>query len=116
LGRLNVAIKPCPSIPGAGSYLSFVHLAILHDKFHMLKNSYVAEIQPLYARQPRVEAKLKADKEAGIIEINELMFLSGVPKEALEYKLGNRSALRWILDQYKEKNPSDPAIAEKFNS
>jgi predicted helicase len=29
-------------------------------------------------------------------------------------KLGNRGALEWVLDQYKEKKPSDPTIAEKF--
>ena len=33
-----------------------------------------------------------------------------------EYKLGNRSALDWILDQYKEKKPRNPTIAEKFNT
>ncbi|TAE02081.1 MAG: hypothetical protein EAZ97_02785, partial [Bacteroidetes bacterium] len=33
-----------------------------------------------------------------------------------EYKLGNRSALEWVLDQYKEKKPSDPTILEKFNT
>jgi len=34
---------------------------------------------------------------------------------AWEYKLGNRSALEWVLDQYKEKKPKDPTIAQKFN-
>jgi len=29
---------------------------------------------------------------------------------------GNRLALEWVLDQYKEKKPSDPTIAEKFNT
>ncbi len=33
-----------------------------------------------------------------------------------EYRLGNRSALEWILDQYKEKTPKDPTIREKFNT
>ena len=28
----------------------------------------------------------------------------------------NRSALEWVLDQYKEKKPKDPTIAEKFNT
>ena len=37
-------------------------------------------------------------------------------KGAWKYKLGNRSAIEWILDQYKEKKPKDPTIAEKFNS
>jgi predicted helicase len=42
--------------------------------------------------------------------------LQGVPASAWEYKLGNRSALEWILDQYKEKKPTDPTIAERFNT
>lgn len=39
-----------------------------------------------------------------------------MPAEAWDYKLGNRSALEWILDQYKEKTPKDPTIREKFNT
>ena len=35
---------------------------------------------------------------------------------AWDYKLGNRSAQEWVLDQYKEKKPSDPTIAERFNT
>ena len=42
--------------------------------------------------------------------------LSGVPPEAWEYRLGNRSALEWILDQYKEKKPKDPTIRAKFDT
>ena len=30
--------------------------------------------------------------------------------------LGSRSALEWVLDQYKEKKPRDPTIAAKFNT
>jgi predicted helicase len=70
----------------------------------------------MYSRQPKVKVKLIANKEKGIIEIDELTFLTGVPKEAWDYKLGNRSALEWVLDQYKEKKPKDPTIAEKFNT
>lgn len=29
---------------------------------------------------------------------------------------GKRSALEWVLDQYKEKKPKDPTIREKFDS
>jgi predicted helicase len=78
--------------------------------------SKVEEPEVLYTRQLKLKVKLKADKASGIIEIDELTFLRGIPKEAWEYKLGNRSALEWILDQYKEKKPSDPTIAEKFNT
>ena len=61
-------------------------------------------------------AKLKADKEKGEIIIDTQTTLSGIPPEAWTYKLGNRSALEWILDQYKESTPSDPTIKEKFNT
>jgi predicted helicase len=64
--------------------------------------------------QPK--AKLKAEKTTGVITIDENTELHGIPALAWTYKLGNRSALEWILDQYKEKKPSDPTIAEKFNT
>nr|MBA2733893.1 N-6 DNA methylase [Acidobacteriota bacterium] len=60
--------------------------------------------------------KLKADKDNGTIELDSETVLQNVPASAWEYKLGNRSALEWILDQYKEKKPSDATIAEKFNT
>jgi predicted helicase len=74
------------------------------------------EPEAMYTRQPKIKVKLKADKIAGIIEIDELTFLRAVPPKAWEYKLGNRTAIEWVLDQYKEKKPSDPTIAEKFNT
>jgi predicted helicase len=63
---------------------------------------------------PRVV--LKVDKDAGRIQLDSETTLSGVPPEAWEYRLGNRSALEWILDQYKERTPKDPTIREKFNT
>jgi predicted helicase len=62
------------------------------------------------------KTKLKADKTKGIITLDDVTTLEGIPKEAWDYKLGNRSALEWILDQYKEKKPKDPTIAAKFNT
>jgi predicted helicase len=62
------------------------------------------------------KAKLKADKTSGSIILDEDTSLSGIPVIAWDYKLGNRSALEWILDQYKEKKPKDPTIAKLFNT
>ncbi len=62
------------------------------------------------------KAMLKADKDAGRIQLDSETTLSGIRPEAWEYKLGNRSALEWILDQYKEKKPKDPTIREKFDT
>lgn len=65
---------------------------------------------------PAPKTKLRADKQQGTIEIDSVTILTGVPALAWEYKLGNRSALEWILDQYKEKKPKDATIAEHFNT
>ena len=62
------------------------------------------------------KAMLKADKEAGRIALDTETTLAGIPAAAWEYKLGNRSALEWILDQHKEKKPKDPTIREKFDT
>ena len=62
------------------------------------------------------KSKLKADKAAGIIMLDTQTELHGIPTEAWNYKLGNRCALEWILDQYQERKPKDPTIAEKFNT
>lgn len=59
---------------------------------------------------------LKADKQAGVITLDAETQLSGIPPEVWDYRLGNRSGLEWILDQYKEKTPRDPTIREKFNT
>ena len=62
------------------------------------------------------KAMLKADKEAGCIVLDSETTLRGVPAAAWQYRLGNRSALEWILDQYKEKKPKDPTIREHFDT
>ena len=65
---------------------------------------------------PAVKVVLRADKEKGTIILDSQTTLTGVPDEAWEYRLGSRSALEWVLDQYKEKTPRDPTIREKFNT
>ena len=62
------------------------------------------------------KARLKADKEVGLIVLDNKTTLSGIPEIAWEYRLGSRSAIEWVLDQYKERKPKDPTIAAKFNT
>jgi predicted helicase len=60
---------------------------------------------------PRVV--LRADHETGIIVLDSETQLSGVPSKAWNYKLGNRSALDWVLDQHKERRRSAQREANK---
>lgn len=49
---------------------------------------------------------MKLNKEKTALIYNETLMLAGIPSEAFEYRLGNRSALDWIVDQYQIK--TDP--------
>ena len=60
--------------------------------------------------------RLRADKERGVIVLDDQTSLAGVPPDAWRYRLGSRSALEWVLDQYKEKKPRDPTIRERFDT
>lgn len=42
--------------------------------------------------------------------------LDGIPAAAWTYRLGNRSAIDWVLDQHKEKTIRDATVREKFNT
>ena len=82
-----------------------------------------AEPYPL-ARRDRPNPKpsktrLLANKSAGAITLDDgatVTTLSGIPESAWRYQLGSRSALEWVLNQYKEKKPRDPTIRERFNN
>ena len=66
--------------------------------------------------EDRPRPRLRADKERGIIVLDDQTSLAGVPPDAWRYRLGSRSALEWVLDQYKEKKPRDPTIRERFDT
>ena len=48
----------------------------------------------------RVEDKMRLSKDRKSLKVNDSLTLSGIPPEAFEYRLGNRSALEWVIDQY----------------
>jgi predicted helicase len=48
----------------------------------------------------RVEDKMRLAKDRRSLKVNDSLTLGGIPPEAFEYRLGNRSALEWVIDQY----------------
>jgi predicted helicase len=86
----------------------------LHLNYETIQPYGLQQVEIANKENPK--AKLKADKTNGVIILDDNTQLTGVNAIAWEYKLGNRSALEWILDQYKEKKPKDPTIAKLFNT
>jgi predicted helicase len=98
-----------------GEKLMDLHIGYEKVKPWPLKRVDVTDAKSRRAGLPP-KAKLKADKNVGLIILDSETKLTGIPKAAWDYKLGYLSALEWILDQYKEKLPKDPTIREKFNT
>ena len=68
------------------------------------------------APKPKLKSVLSEDAETGSVVVDEDTQLTDIPAGAWDYRLGNRSAIDWVLDQHKEKKPRDPTIREKFNT
>ena len=62
----------------------------------------------------RVE-KMRLSKDKRSIAYNGFLTLAGVPEAALEYRLGNRSALEWVIDQYRVKTDKRSGIVNDPN-
>ena len=61
-------------------------------------------------------AVLRSIPTEGRIIVDAETELTDVPREAWDYQLGNRSAIDWVLGQYKEKTPRDKNVASRFNA
>ena len=62
----------------------------------------------------RVE-KMKLSKDKTQIVYNDFLTLAGIPAKALDYRLGNRSALEWVIDQYRVKTDKRSGIINDPN-
>jgi predicted helicase len=72
--------------------------------------------QPPKCLLKAVKGAARVGGSPGSIVIDSETTLTGVPHQAWSYQLGNRCAIEWVLDQYKEKKPKDPTIREKFDT
>ena len=106
-----------PRIPFYEDFRKFVkvgkELIDIHINFETIEKYPLKEIKQ-DSNKPNI-SKLKLSQDKTEILIDEITILGNFPKEALEYKLGNRSAIEWVLDGYKEKKIKDPTVNEKFN-
>ncbi len=104
--------KSLPRIPLLGNNRTFVRMAELGEELATQHLTY--ETAKPYKLE-RIEKstkgaefdwacpKLRLDKkDRTVVRYNDVLTLTGVPPEALEYKLGNRSAVEWVLNQYRK--------------
>ncbi len=117
--RVNLT-RSLPHLPFAPDFRGFVtigkQLASLHVDYEA-----VPEYENLrWLETPdvpvnwRVE-RMKFAKEKTRLVYNEFLTLDGIPPEAFAYRLGNRSALEWLVAQYRVKTDKRSGIVNDPN-
>ena len=112
--------RDLPHIPFVNDFWEFAkagaHLSDLHVNY---------ESQPEYSQLKfiqnrdtqldwRVE-KMKLSKDKTSLVYNNFLTIAGIPIKAFDYRLGTRSALEWVIDQYRVKTDRRSGIVNDPN-
>ncbi len=102
--------RELPRIPMLGDSDTFQNLVDIGKRLTELHLHYeAAEEYPLQTMENRDVAwtwrveKMKLTRDKTALVVNDALTLSGIPAECFAYRLGNRSALEWVVDQYQVK-------------
>jgi predicted helicase len=63
----------------------------------------------------RVEKKMRLSADKTSLKVNDWLTLEGIPPETFAYRLGNRSALEWVIDQYQMSTDARSGITSDPN-
>jgi predicted helicase len=97
--------RELPRIPFVRDFWGFVRagerLAEIHVHYEQQREYPLRHVEnPDAPLNYRVE-KMRLSKDKRSLVYNAFLTLEGIPAEVYEYKLGNRSALEWVIDQYR---------------
>jgi predicted helicase len=104
--------RELPRIPFAPDFHAFANagreLARLHVDYESLEPWPLEYVERKGVPFSERVVKMKLSKDRTLLQVNESLTLGGIPPEAFNYRLGSKSALEWIIDQYQLKGDSDP--------
>ena len=118
--RYQVNLKrDLPHIPFAPEFWEFVEagkrLADIHVHYEDQPQYKLDLIEtPDMPLDWRVE-QMKFSKDKTQIKYNDFLTLAGIPAGAFQYRLGHRSALEWVVDQYGVKTDKRSGIVNDPN-
>ena len=112
--------RELPRLPFAPDFAAFSEagkkLAELHLNYEKLEEYKLKWIEtPDMPLSYRVDDKMHLNKDKTELTVNKSLKLTGIPPECFEYRLGNRSALEWVIDQYCVKTDKRSSITSDPN-
>jgi predicted helicase len=103
--------RELPRIPFAPDFAAFARagekLATLHTGYEAQKEFKLTRVETKGARPDWRVERMKLSKDKTELVYNGWLTLTGIPPEAQAYRLGNRSALEWVVDQYRVERAKD---------
>ena len=111
--------RELPHIPYTMDFWSFSkagkQLADLHLNYEDAKEYPLDKIETSGQKLNWEVEKMRLSKDKTTIIYNDFLSLTGIPPETFDYKLGNRSALDWIIEQYRIKTDKRSGITNNPN-
>ena len=111
--------RELPRIPYAPDFHTFAQagerLASLHVDYEQQRGYPLEIIESTEAPLDWRVEKVRLSKDKTRIVYNDFLMLAGIPAEAFEYRLGNRSALDWVIDQYQVSTDKRSGITNDPN-
>ncbi len=112
--------RELPRIPFAPDFRAFAavgeELAQLHLDYEKLDPYPLTWLEsdgvPL---SYRVEDKMRLSKDKTSLRVNPSLTLADIPPDVFGYRLGNRSALDWVIDQYQVSDDARSGIRSDPN-
>jgi len=111
--------RESPRIPFAPDFRAFAtageKLAKLHLDYEKLEPWKLRWLEtPGEPLSYRVQ-KMKLSKDKTTLTVNKSLALGEIPPEVFDYRLGNRSALDWVIDQYQVSQDKRSGIVSDPN-
>jgi predicted helicase len=111
--------RELPRIPFAPVFREFAmagkQLAELHVNYEAQTEFPLKWLENKDARVNYRVERMALSRDKTQIVYNDFLTLGGIPSEVFEYRLGNRSALEWILDQYQVSTDKRSGIVNDPN-
>ena len=111
--------RDLPHIPFAKDFCGFAEagarLADLHVNYESQPEYGLKFVQNLNVQLNWRVEKMKLSKDKTSLVYNDFLTLSGIPPKVHDYRLGNRSAVEWVIDQYRVKTDKRSGIVNDPN-
>ncbi len=111
--------RELPRIPFAPDFAAFAKagekLAALHTGYESQKEFKLKRVETSGAKPDWRVERMKLYKDKTTLVYNDWLTLAGIPPAAHDYRLGNRSALDWVIDQYRVERDAAGEITSDPN-